>query len=101
MGSGVRPLKAGDGSLEANDQNAAVTGPLMIVGGGELKVLAGLQEWEKQQRVIGYFERMGGDAGRFLNQLGGGIEYQPDQSQGTSSPGFPVAGQTMVKKRPA
>lgn len=28
----------------------------------------------------------------------GGIEYQPDQSRGTSSPGFPVVGQIMVRK---
>lgn len=42
MGSGVRPLKAGDRSLEVNDQNFVEAQPLMIVGGGELKALAGL-----------------------------------------------------------
>lgn len=65
MGSGVWPPKAGDRSLDVNDQNSVEAGPLMIVGGGELKALTDLREWEKRQRVIGYFERMGGDVGRF------------------------------------
>lgn len=47
--------------------------------------------------MIGYFERMGGDVGDF-EPIRGGIEYQPDQSRGTSSPGFPVVGQIMYGK---
>lgn len=85
------------GIFDVENLNFIEARRLVTVGGGERKVLAGSVGMRMGEgRTMSDWVLSGG--GGIWNQLEGGNEHQPNQSQGTRSPGFPFAGQIIVKK---